>query len=161
LGLEYDEVLNEAVRDFIVPHRINPITTFQGVPIFVDGHDTLKGDGNFPTVPERRGVIYIEQTIKRGLEVFRHAPNDARTRAEVNQTITAFLITQMRRRAFRTTDPDTAFDVDTGEGINPPTEQFAGRLNVKVKLATNKPNKWIIVTFSQDVRAIEEELANA
>ncbi len=161
LGLETDDVLNEAVRDFIVPHRINPITTFKGVPIFVDGHDTLKSNGNFSTVPERRGVIYIEQTIKRGMEVFRHAPNDERTRTEVNTTIYGFLVTQMRQRAFRTTDPDTAFDVDTGEGLNPPSEQFAGRLNVKVKLATNKPNKWIILTFSQDVRAIEEELASS
>lgn len=161
LGLETDDVLNEAVRDYIVPHRINPITTFQGVPIFIDGHDTLKGDGNFSSVPERRGVIYIEQTIKQGLEVFRHSPNDFRTRTEVNQTIVAFLITQMRDRAFRTTDPATAFAVDTSEGINPPSEEFAGRLNVRIKLATNKPNKWIILTFSQDVRAIEEELANS
>jgi phage tail sheath protein FI len=160
-GLENEDVLNEATRDYVAPRRINPITTYQGAPIFIDGHDTLKGDGNFPTVPERRGAIYIEQTIKRGMESFRHAPNDAQTRAEVEQTIRAFLIEQMRVRAFRTGDPDTAFSVDAGEGVNPPTDQFAGKLNVRVALATNRPNKWIILVFSQDVRAIQEELASS
>ena len=160
-GLENEDVLNEAVRDYVVPHRINPITTFQGAPIFIDGHDTLKGNGNFPSVPERRGVIYIEQTVKRGLEVFRHAPNDATTRGEVGQTIYAFLITQMRLRAFRSNDPDTAFSVDASSAVNPPSDEFAGKLTVKISLATNKPNKWIVLVFSQDVRALEEEIANS
>jgi len=160
-GLETEDVLNEAVRDYVDPHRINPITTFQGAPIFVDGHDTLKGNGNFPTVPERRGVIYIEQTIKRGMEIFRHAWNDVGTRADVYRTIYSFLLLQLRRRAFRTKDPATAFDVDVSDALNPPSEEYAGKLNAKVSLATNKPNKWIILVFSQDVRALEEEIASA
>lgn len=158
VGLENNDVLQEAVRDYIVPHRINPISKFTGTPYFVDGHDTLKGNGNFPSIPERRGVIFIEQTVKRGLEVFRHAPNDKETRLQVDATITLFLISQMRVRAFRSRDPATAFEVDVSDELNPPSAEYAGKLYAAVGLATNKPNKWIILTFSQDVRALQEEL---
>jgi hypothetical protein len=161
IGFETDDVLKEPTRDYVAPHRINPLTTFPGTVKFIDGHDSLKGNSNFPSVPERRGVIYIEQTIKRGLEVYRHGYNDALARQSVNQTVTAFLLTQMYVRAFRSRDPATAFYVDTSTQINPPSEEFAGRMNVKVGLATNKPNKWIVLTFSQDVRALQEEIANA
>lgn len=163
VGLENEDVLKEACRDYIAPHKINPITAMSGTPKFIDGHDCLKTDGNFPSVPERRGVIYIEQTIKRGMEVYRHSYNDDRTRSSVQQTIVAFLISQMRVRAFRSNDPNTAFSVDAdvpGTGINPPSEQFAGRLNVKILLATNKPLKYLVLSFSQDVRALQEEIAN-
>lgn len=159
-GFETDDVLQEGTRDIIATHRINPLTSFPGTTRFIDGHDTLKGDSNFPSIPERRGVIFIEQSIKRGLEVFRHAQNDQRTRNEAASTITAFLIAQMRMRAFRTQDPATAFEVDASDALNPPTAVFNGKLFIDVKLATNKPNQWIILSFSQDVRALQEEIAS-
>ena len=161
VDFETDEVLEEPVRDFIAAHRINPLTSFPGAPRFIDGHDTLKSSGNWPTIPERRGVIFIEQTTKRGMEVFRHGPNDDISRSAVSRTITAFLLTQLRLRAFRSLDPAKAFKVDVGEAINPPSDQLAGKLNAKISLATNRPIKWIVLTFSQDVRALEEELARA
>jgi len=160
-SFETEEVLKEAVRDYIAAHRINPLTSFPGSPRFIDGHDTLKGDGNWPTVPERRGVIFIEQTVKRGMEVYRHSPNDDLTRNSCKRTITAFLLTQLRLRAFRSMDPDKAFKVDVSDQLNPPSDQLAGKLNAKISLATNRPVKWIVLTFSQDVRALEEEIARA
>lgn len=161
VDFETDEVLEEPVRDFIAAHRINPLTSFPGAPRFIDGHDTLKSSGNWPTVPERRGVIFIEQTTKRGMEVFRHGPNDDIARSELGRTITAFLLTQLRLRAFRSLDPAKAFKVDSSEAVNPPSDQLTGKLNAKISLATNRPVKWIVLTFSQDVRALEEELARA
>jgi hypothetical protein len=164
VGFETDDVLNEGTRDYVDSHHINPLRADPGTPRYIDGCDCLKTDSNFPTVPERRGVIYIERTIKSGLEVWRHSPNDQRTRTEAQSTITAFLIDQMKLRAFRTEDPSTAFFVDAdipGTGINPPTVQFSRKLYVDIGLATNKPNKWIILSFSQDVRALQEQLAEA
>lgn len=161
VDFENQDVLEEATRDFIAAHRINPLTSFPGSPRFIDGHDTLKSNGNWPTVPERRGVIFIEQTIKRGMEVFRHGFNDAIARGAVFRTITAFLLLQLDLRAFRSQVPDEAFLVDVGDEINKPSEQFAGKLNADISLATNRPVKWIVLTFSQDVRALEAELARA
>lgn len=164
LGFETNEVLEKGARDLVYPVRVNPLTSFPGAPRFIDGVRTLKGTGNFPTVPERRGVIFIEQTVKRTLEGFRFASNDEFTREAVELTIVSFLLTQVKNRAFRSQDPSKAFFVDadvSGESINPPSEQFAGRLNVRIGLATNKPAEFIVLTFSQDVRALEEEIQTA
>lgn len=158
-GLETDSVNEEATRDFVAPHRINPICKLPGWPIAVDDSMTLKGGGNFPSVSERRGVIYIEQSVKNGIQFARQRNNDAGLRDEVARTITAFLVGEMRKGAFRTKNPATAFFVDVSAAINPPSEVFAGRLNARVGLCTQKPARFVILTFSQDTRALEEELA--
>mgnify|MGYP006921283389 CR=1 FL=1 len=159
LGFETDEVLEEEKRDLVYPKRINPLTTYPGAPRHIDGSRTLKGDGNFPSVAERRGAIFIEQSIKRGLQFARHKKNTENLRQSVSRTCEAFLLVQMRNGAFRSNDPATAFSVDFGEGLNPASVQFAGQLIGRIGIATAKPAEYIVLRFSQDVRALEEELA--
>lgn len=159
IGFETDECLEEAKRDLVYPKRINPLTTFPGAPRHIDGSRTLKGGSNFPSVPERRGVSFIEQSVKGGLQFARHKNNDEELRATVSRTVQSFLEIQMKNKAFRTQDPSTAFYVDFGDGLNPPSVQFAGQLIGRIGLATNKPNEYIILKFTQDTRALEAELA--
>ncbi len=75
LGFETDEVLEERKRDLVYPKRINPLTTGPGLPRYIDGSRTLKADGNFPYVAERRGVIFVERSLKAGLQFARHKNN--------------------------------------------------------------------------------------
>ncbi len=159
VGIETDEVLDETKRDLVYPKRINPISSLPGVPWHIDGTRTLKGDGNFPTVAERRGAIFIEQSIKAGLIFAKHRNNTSSLRAEVDRTVFAFMLTQLRNGAFRSDDPAEAFFVDFSDALNPPNVVFEGKLIGRVGLATNKPTDWIILRFSQDTRAIEEALA--
>lgn len=159
LGFETDEVLDERKRDLVYPHRINPLTTAPGLPRYIDGSRTLKGDGNFPYVAERRGVIFIERSLRLGLEFARHKNNTEALRAQVRRTITAFLLTQMNNGAFRSREPAKAFFVDMS--ANTPTVIFAGQLIARVGLATNKPAEFIILRISQDTRALEAELADS
>lgn len=161
LGFELAEVLEERKRDLVYPHRINPLTTGPGLPRFIDGTRTLKASGNFPYVAERRGVIFIEQSIKRGLEVARHRNNDEALRALVRRSVSAFLLTQMNQGAFRSRDATKAFFVDVSESLNPPSVVFAGRLIARIGLATNKSAEFIVLFFSQDTRALDAELAAA
>lgn len=161
VGLETDEVLEESRRDIVYPKRINPITRHAGQPFAIDGVRTLKSTGPFPTLAERRGMIFIEQSIKNGVQFARLRNNNEALRAEVEMTIEAFLEGQMNVGAFASMEPEKAFFVDVSAQLNPATEQFAGRLNIRVGCATNKPAEFIIITFSQDTRAIEEELAAA
>ncbi len=158
-GFETDEVLEERKRDLVYPKRINPLTTGPGLPRYIDGSRTLKGDGNFPYVAERRGVSFIERALKQGLQFARHKNNTEGLRAQVRRTITAFLLTQMNNGAFRSRDPEQAFFVDVSETLNTPTIIFAGKLVARVGLATNKPAEFIILRISQDTRALEAELA--
>lgn len=160
-GVEDEAVFEEAVRDFVAIHRVNPITKLRGFPIALDDSMVLKGGGNFPSISERRGVIFIEQSLKDGMQFARQRNNDEQLRDEMDRTTTGFLITQMQVGAFRTKDPETAFFVDTSEALNPPSQVFANKVNQRVGLATQKPSRFVILSFSQDTRALDEELAAA
>lgn len=159
LGFETDECLDEEKRDLVAPKRINPLTALDGTPRFIDGSDTLKGTGNFPSVSERRGVIFIEQSLKNGLQFARHKRNSEALRSTCERSCELFLRDQMNVGAFRTTDPATAFFADFGNDLNPPSVQFTNKIIGRIGLATAKPVKWLILSFSQDTRAVEEELA--
>ncbi len=161
VGFENDDVLKEEVRDLIFPKRINPLTTDDGLPRFIDGPLTLKSTGNFPTVAERRGVIHIEQSLIIGTAFARHSNNDEALRARVERTTRAFLTEQMRVGAFRSRNPAQAFIVDVGRGLNTEAVIFSGKLIMRIGLATQKPALFIILRVSQDTRALEEEIAGA
>jgi phage tail sheath protein FI len=161
LGFETEETLDERKRDIVYPHRINPLTTSPGLPKYIDGSRTLKGSGSFPFIAERRGVIFIERSLKQGLQFARHKNNTAELRAQVRRTITAFLLAQMNNGAFASKEPSKAFFVDVSDQLNTPSVITAGKLIARVGLATNKPAEYVILQISQDTRALEAELAAA
>jgi len=158
IGFENNDVLEENVRDLLYPKRINPLTTAPALPRFIDGSKTLKSGGNFPYIAERRGVSFIERSLRQGLQPARHKPHTEALRAQVRRTITAFLLTQMRIGAFRSNEPDKAFFVDASAQLNPPEVVLAGQLIVRVGLATNKPAEFLILRISQDTRSLIESL---
>lgn len=158
MGFETDEVLDERKRDLVYPANINPISKEPGTSRFIDGTRVLKTDGNFPSVAERRGVIYIEQSIRGGTVFARHSNNDAALRARIFRTVYQFLKNQMQLGAFRSKDPATAFFVDVSDALNPPSVQFQNKIIGRVGLATQKPADWVVFYFSQDTRALLEEL---
>jgi phage tail sheath protein FI len=158
-GQSIHEVEDERKRDLVYPKRINPITRLSGTPWHIDGGRTLRSTGNFPNVGERRGVIFIEQTIAQGMIQFKHRFNNRTTRNQVRRVITVFLTQEMNKGAFRSTNAAEAFFVDASDQLNPVANEFAGILTVRVGLATNKPAEYIVVLVTQDTRALEESLA--
>jgi len=158
-GSKVHQVEDERKRDLVYPKRINPITRLPGTPWHIDGGRTLKTTGNFPNIGERRGVIFIEQTIGRSLIQFKHRFNNKTTRQQVSRVVTVFLTQEMNKGAFRSTDSETAFFVDVSDQLNPVANEFAGILTLRIGLATNKPAEYIVVLVTQDTRALEESLA--
>jgi uncharacterized protein len=156
LGFETDDVLEEAHRDIVYPERINPLTTSPGAPRFIDGSRTLKDDGQFPYVAEKRGVIFIRRSLKEGLRFARHKNNDESLRAQVMRTIKAFLTIQMNNSAFQSKDPKKAFFIEISDK---PTDIMANKLTGRVGLAMNKATDWVVIGISADTRALDEELA--
>lgn len=159
LGFETDDVLDERKRDVVYPVRINPITAIDGSPRHVDGSRTLKGDGNFPSISESRFVIFVSATLKTGLLFAKHRNNDRRLRQEVKRSIQAFLLQQFNAGAFRGDTPAESFFVDVSDALNPPEEVAAGKLNIRIGLATQRPAEFIVVKITQDTRELEERLA--
>ncbi len=158
-GTDRHPVLDERVRDLVYPYRINPITKLDSTPWHIDGGRTLKSTGNFPNVGERRGVIFIEQSLKEGLIILKHRFNNRANRQRAKRIITAFLIREMNKGAFRSTNPEEAFFVDVSDQLNPPVNEFAGIMTIRVGLATNKPGEYIVILITQDTRALAESLA--
>ena len=153
VGFDSPDVLEESKRDIVYPSRINPITTTPGNPIYIDGSRTLKSNGQFPYVAEKRGVIFVKQSLKSGLEFARHRNNDSRLRAEVFRTIKAFLLVQMNNGAFRYTEPEKAFQIEISED---PLDIMNHQLRGKVLLATNKAVDWVVIEIGQDLRDLGE-----
>jgi phage tail sheath protein FI len=156
MGLETNESLDEKKRDILYPRRINPINRVPGGAHYVDGVRTLKGNGNFPTIAERRGVSHIERSLRAGLQFARHRNNDDALAAQVFRTIKAFLLQEMNLGAFASKKPDEAFYVEVSRD---PAERFRGELHVEVGLATQKPAEFIVIRIRQDTRALDAQLA--
>jgi hypothetical protein len=155
LGATTHQVVDEAIRDLVYPKRINPITKLPGTAIHVDGGRTLRSTGSFPNVGERRGVIAIEAALKALMVNFKHRYNNATVRDAVRRTITQYLAGEMAKGAFRSTDPALAFFVDVSDQLNPPANERLGILTARVGLATNKPAEYIVLTVTQDTRALD------
>lgn len=158
-GQSEHQVLDEKCRNYVYPYRINPFNRTTGGLWYIDGNRTLKSTGNFPTIGERRGVIFIGQSLVEGLQIFRHRFNNRTNRQRAARTITQFLTVEMNKGAFRSNDPARAFFVDASDALNPVVNEFAGIMTFRIGLATNKPTDWIILLITQDTRALEESLA--
>ena len=161
LGFETDEVLEERKRDLIFPHRINPLTTGPTLPRFIDGARTLKGTGNFPFVSSRRGVSYIERALKRGLEFVRHRNPTDSLLAEVDRTARGFLLEQTGLDAFQSRDPEKAFFLEVSSKIVSVPGGVSSRVLARVGLAMNAPAEFVVISVSQDTRAIEADLGTS
>jgi len=148
MGLESDEALDERKRDLLYPRRINPLNRADGGGWYVDGVYTLKGTGNFPTLAERRGVSFIERSLRAGLDVARHRPNDEALRAQLRRTITSFLTTQMNLGAFASRVPATAFFIEVSDDEE---ERLRGEVHVRIGLAMSKPAEFIVLHLSAAV----------
>lgn len=158
-GVENKEVNDELKRDLLYPELINPIVSIDGLPNHVDGVRTLKSGGNFPTIGERRGVIFIEESLRSGYLPFKFKKIKNSTLQALTRTSTAFLVTQTRNDAFASDIPAEAFYVDFSAALNPATVAFQRKIIGRIGLATGKPAEFIQVFVSADTRALDAELA--
>lgn len=161
IGLETDEVKDENKRDIVFPELVNPIVGIKGQPIHIDGARTLKSTSNFPTIGERRGMIFIERSLEDGLLFAKHRKIKNSLLQRLQRTSFAFLFGQMKLDAFASDIPKEAFSIDFGAGLNPPSEAVARRVNGRFGIATAKPAEFIVLRAGQDTRALEAELNKA
>lgn len=156
-GFETEEQQNPKRRALVFPNRINPLTADNGIAPYVDGARTLKSNGNWASVGQRRGVIFIEQSIKGrnggGLQFARHKNNTVSLRRQCQRATERFLEEQIPLGAFKSTNPAQAFFVDFGEALNPPNLVSKGRMRARIGLATNAPAEFISLLFSEDTRS--------
>ena len=110
---------------------------------------------------ERRGAINVASSIVDAMPIFKHENITDDLLGQMNRTVKNFLRTRTRNGAFASKNPDEAFFVDTGRGLNPPSERVARRTNMRIGLATAKPNEFTNILLSQDTRLLEAELVES
>jgi hypothetical protein len=161
VDLETTEAVDPNKLDLVYPERINPITYLRNHGIHADGTRTLKGTGNFPSIGERRGVSYIEWQLNTGLQWVRHRNNTPALRRKVERQVKGLLFGWMKRNAFQSMNPATAYFVDVSDALNTASVVRSGKLKIRIGLATNTPTDWVLIDVTKDTRALEEELLAA
>lgn len=158
-GLETNEVKKKPKRDIVTAVNVNPISKEGNDPIFVDGHDCLKTTGNFPSVGQRRGIIFLEQTLKPGLKFLRHRGITEELLESGKNTVTAFMRDLTANGAFASKVPSEAFYIDFGPGINTAASKKAQTIYADFGVATQDPAKYVVVRIGPDNRALEAQFA--
>ena len=158
IGLETTEVNSKAIRDLIVPEFINPIHSADS-PLYIDGSRTLRQDGNFPSIPQRRGVIFIEKQLIAGLLFLKHRGITTIWLKAGERTTFLFMLEITRAKALASEDPKKAFWVDFGKGLNTAATAQTATFYGGIGIATARPGEFVVLLISPDTRALDAELA--
>lgn len=159
IALETDEVLDIEKRKLVFPKNVNPISQEPGTAIFVDGARCLDTSGNWGSIGQRRGVIFVEKQLIPGLAFMRHKNIRPSLYKEGERTIDLFLTDITRAGALASTNPEEAFFIDLGPGLNTAVARKNKRVYARIGLATSDPAEFIILLVGPDTRALDEELA--
>lgn len=159
IGFETDEVLQKAKRDIVAARNINPISREKGTPIFIDGTATLDDQAIWPSIGQRRGVMFVEKTLIPGLAFTRHRNLRSSLYDRAKNAVEEFMIELTRAGAFKSDKPSEAFFVDFGPGLNNAITQRARTTYGRIGIATSEPNTFVVLYISPDTRALEAELA--
>jgi len=156
LGLETEEAKDIRKRGVVFPQRINPITTTRTGIVFIDGEKGLKATGNFPYVGGRRGMIFVNTTLREGLEFVRHADIDEDLMDKAKRSSQLFLKGQGPEGVKGIKN----FWVQCDESLNPPSTQEQTKFFVRYAVETKKPAIWVVLLVGKDTRSLEDELSS-
>ncbi|HEX8192362.1 MAG TPA: phage tail sheath C-terminal domain-containing protein [Allosphingosinicella sp.] len=134
-------------------HAINVIRAFNGRGVLVWGARTL--DANSPDyrfISIRRTLIYVEQSIRLGLQMFVFSSNDAGTWAAVKDAISTFLTEFWNEGGLLGASATEAFSVECGLGSTMTADDVLDRtLRVMMTLQLAHPAEFIELTFAQSM----------
>jgi hypothetical protein len=154
--------VSDAVRDGlnIDPTGGKSVNAIRVIPGWggtqVWGARTLAGtDIEWRYVNVRRLAIWVEQSLRRGLQTLVFAPNDAATWTVARSMVENFLSDLWRNGALQGTRPEDGFYVAVGPGVTMTAEDvLAGRMIVEVGLAALRPAEFIVLRVEQFVGSV-------
>lgn len=149
---------NEAQRDQLYSHRVNPIVSFPGIGTMLYGDKTLLSlASGFNRIPTRRLFIVLARTLANAARFAMFEFNDEITRAQVYGILNAYLQDVKGRRGV------DDYLIDVSAKVNTPfviaNNQFKGRIYIKPKYSINYIelnfiNVGAILSFDEAVSAI-------
>jgi phage tail sheath protein FI len=144
-----DDAIVQAGQALLNPRGVNVIRSLPGRGIRVWGARTLAGGMELKYVNVRRLMIYLEQSIERGLQWAVFEPNDEPLWLRVRSTVTNFLLQVWRDGALLGTTMEEAFFVRCDASTMTPTDRAAGRLVVLIGVAPIRAAEFMIFRVEQ------------
>lgn len=137
-------------------NAINILRDFVSRGTVVWGARTLDGNSlDYRYIQVRRTLIYIEQSVRLGLQQFVFAPNDAATWTTVIATVSNFLTGLWQAGGLIGGKASDAFTVACGIPATMTGEDvLAGRMIVNVAVSMIHPAEYIALTFVQPMQTI-------
>ncbi|MCB0644094.1 MAG: phage tail sheath family protein, partial [Phaeodactylibacter sp.] len=135
---------------------INAIRAFYGQgPAIVWGARTLDGNANdLRYINVKRTIIYIQQSIKLGLQRYAFYQNAQATWDNCKADITSFLDGIWRAGGLMGSSPDMAFAVQIGLGSTmTPQDILEGKMRVSLHCAFMHPAEFTVLNFEQQMAA--------
>lgn len=151
LNLAYgvNSQVTDADQDLLNPAGVNAIRMLYSYGICVWGARTLSHDTEWQYVNVRRLFIFVEQSVKQGLQWVVFEPNGPRLWNAVTRDIGAFLKSLWQQGALYGNSADDAFFVTCDDSNNPIEQQELGYLNITVGIRPMYPAEFVIIQFSQ------------
>jgi uncharacterized protein len=128
---------------------VNALRALPGKGILVWGGRTLAADDEpqWKYVSVRRLVLFIEESIDRGIRWAVFEPNDEPLWRAVRSSIESFLLELFRRGALQAQTPDAAFFVRCDRTTMKQEDIDEGRLVCLVGVAPIRPAEFVVLRF--------------
>jgi hypothetical protein len=110
---------------------------------------TLSDDRELEQINVRRLMSLLRRLALREGATYVFEPNDAALRRTVQRGFEAILTRMFERGAFAGRTATTAFQVTTGESVNPPQQVDNGRFVVELRVAPSLPMTFLTVRLVQ------------
>lgn len=161
--LDVDTRITMGSADYntLYPNKVNAILPLPGNGICVFGSRTLDPTGEFGQITTRIIFNTLKRVLKDQLLFVMFENNNDTTRAAVRRLITGFLREWRLQGILQGATDDQAFFVVCDETNNTAAVINAGKLVVRVGLATQRPVEFLDITLEQDTRAAQAAAAAA
>lgn len=150
-GLEYP--MSDPDNGVINPKAVNALRVFPdgvlswGARTLVGFNDSGNIDDKY--IPVRRTMLFIEESLYRGLRFAVFEPNDEPLWAQIRLAAGSFMNTLFRQGAFAGQKASDAYFVLCDRSTTTATDQNLGIVNVIVGFAPLKPAEFVILTVKQ------------
>ncbi|MCR9162481.1 MAG: phage tail sheath family protein [Nannocystaceae bacterium] len=111
------------------------------------GADTRASQWKYIAV--RRLALYIEESLRRGLQWAVFEPNDAPLHAQIRMAVGGFMQQLFRDGAFAGSQVRDAYEVKCDAETTTPDDVARGIVNIIVRFAPLKPAEFVVLTFQQ------------
>lgn len=132
---------------------VNCLRSFTSSGTVVWGSRTLAGSDargdNYKYVPMRRTSLFIEESLKQGLQWTVFEPNDEALWAKIRLAAGEFMHALFRQGAFTSATPNNAYMVKCDAQTTTQADIDAGVVNIVVGFAPLKPAEFVLINIRQ------------